>query len=125
MQLQRFIWAGIAGSTAIYALIIFMVAGNPQGTLDSAFRLPLIVPLYILAAAAFAAGFVAPMIVRSGPPRVRMIVALAVFDMCAIFGLIAAFIGHDWRLYVAPWVLALIGFSRVFPTGEPAIDSRA
>lgn len=124
MLVQRAIWAAIAASTAIYALIIFMIAGNPQGPLGDAFRAPLIVPLYIMAAIAFVAGLIVPAILRTAPDRLRMIMALAIFESSAVFGLMAAFLGHDWRLYVAPWVLALVGFSRVFPTGEPAIDSR-
>jgi hypothetical protein len=47
-----------------------------------------------------------------------MITALAVFEACAIFGLLAAFMMKDWRLCLAPWALALLGFIREFPRGE-------
>ena len=52
-------------------------------------------------------------------PRQRLIVALALYESAAIYGLIAAFLKLDWRLYFVPWAIAVLGFIRVFPTGEP------
>jgi hypothetical protein len=52
------------------------------------------------------------------PPHRKMIVAMAMFEACAILGLVAAFMQHDWRLYVPTWIAALIGFVREFPRDE-------
>jgi hypothetical protein len=32
-----------------------------------------------------------------------------------IFGLVAAFLTKDWRLYLFPWALAIVGFIRELP----------
>lgn len=113
-------WAAIAFSTVIYAVILVFLVKTPRrfASFDAAFRSPLVIGLYIMAAASFLAGFVWPMLVKTAIPRVNMIISLTFFEGCAIFGLMAAFIAGDWRLYLAPWVVALLGFAREFPAAE-------
>jgi F0F1-type ATP synthase membrane subunit c/vacuolar-type H+-ATPase subunit K len=120
MRIERIIWSGIVVSTFIYALIVYVtVAPRTHGLMDDSLKTPLVIILYGLALAAFIAGLVTSHVMRDRPPRIRMIVTLAIYESCAIYGLVAAFITGDWRLYVAPWVLALIGFARMFPIYEP------
>ncbi|HEV8659368.1 MAG TPA: hypothetical protein VGS96_12165, partial [Thermoanaerobaculia bacterium] len=83
----------------------------------------LVLVLYAMALAGFVAGTTYSIIARAQPQRVRMIVSLALYEACAIFGLIAAFIISDWRLYLAPWALAVVGFLRVFPSFEGPRDT--
>ncbi len=119
MQLERVIWFAIASSTLIYASIAILFGNPPRNpSFDQAVRTQVTLLLYGIAALEFVAATMITMLMRDRPPRVRMIIGLAMYEGCAIFGLVAAFLGHDWRLYIAPWGLAVIGFIRVFPAGE-------
>jgi hypothetical protein len=68
--------------------------------------------------ASFGAGFVVPGYIRV--PRTKMIAALALFEACAIYGLVAAFFARDWRLFLPTWIVGLIGMLRVYPSGDSA-----
>ena len=48
-------------------------------------------------------------------------IIILVLGLCAviavpIFGLLAAFLNQDWRLYLPAWAVALIGFMREWPS---------
>jgi hypothetical protein len=66
---------------------------------------------------------IVPRFLTQSPQRLRMIVALAMFEACSIFGLVTVVLYKDWRLFVAPWVLSLIGFVREWPRDE--VNARA
>jgi hypothetical protein len=121
MRQLQIIWGAIVTSTVIYAGLAFWFAGQPSSTLDSAFRNPLVLVAYVAALAAFITALVARRVLTAGPRRIRMILGLAIFESCAIFGLMAAFFAHDWRIYLAPWSLALIGFVLCRPNDEEAL----
>ena len=36
-------------------------------------------------------------------------------EACCVFGVVAAMVLGDWRLFIAPWVLALFGFVTLYP----------
>lgn len=111
------IWFGIVMSTVIY-LVMAVALGGETGDFDESVRSSYVPVLYGLALLAFIAGWlVVPRVVKSNA-RTRMVATMAVFEACAIFGLIAAFLTQDWRLYLGPWALALFGFIREFPRGE-------
>jgi hypothetical protein len=118
MQIQRMIWFGIAVSTLFYGGIIFAVANKPTATFEAAVRSPMVLGPYVMAALIFMIGLLWPMISSASPARVKMIIRMALFEACAIFGLVAAFISHDFRIYLAPWALAAAGFFLAFPTAE-------
>lgn len=103
-------------STVIYMVIAYTLAPQPQRSFEESARNS--VALYLLALAMFVAALVVPKRLVSSPPRLKMIVALSLFEACAIFGLVAAFLQQDWRLYVPAWIVALIGFVSVFPREE-------
>lgn len=113
-------WGALAFSTVIYAMILIFLAKMPRRfeSFDAAFRSPFVIAVYIMAACSFLLGLVWPMFVKTAVPRVNMIIRLTFFEGCAIFGLMAAFVAGDWRLYVAPWAVALLGFALEFPTAE-------
>jgi hypothetical protein len=119
MRILRIIWFGIAFSTVIYAVIVFLLGNPPRfASFDESMRDPLILMLYGLGAVVFVIATVMYRAYRNRPPQLRMIVALALYESVAVYGVIAAFMRHDYRLYLAPWALALIGFIRVFPAAE-------
>ena len=123
MNPRPVIWFAIVMSTVIYLVIAMQLAsgGEPAAVQELA-RNQYVNVFYGVALASFVAGwFVVPRVVK-GNAQTRMIVALAVFESCAILGLITAILTKDWRVYLAPWALALIGFIREFPraaAGEP------
>lgn len=116
MQQSKIIWFAIVFSTVIYLAILIAVP-PPQGSFDDAVKKPLTLILYVVALSMFIAALVVPNVLgRQG--QQKMILALGLFEACAIQGLLAAFIAQDWRLYIAPWIVALIGMIREFPSAE-------
>jgi hypothetical protein len=112
MRQQRVIWAALVVSTFIYAIVTWVVTGNktPSGTLEQELHQPVILILIVLALATF---------VASLSLRVP-IVRWAITESCSIYGLMAAFLTHDWRLFAAGWVLSLAGFALSFPAQQEA-----
>lgn len=109
-------------STVIYFVLAYTFSGEPDEYHRLA-REQYVPVLYGLAGAMFIVGwFVVRRVIRNAPEQTRMIMALAMFESCAIFGLLAVFFTKDWRLYLFPWALAIIGFLRELPrtgTTEP------
>ena len=114
MNQRMMIWLAILFSTFIYLFIAMVMSGEPA-TFEQLSRSTFVRILYGAALLAFLFGwFVAPRVIK-GPPQTTMIVALAVFESCAIFGLVTAFLTQDWRTYLLPWALALAGFMKERP----------
>ena len=119
MQVRVIIWFAMLFSTFIYGVITFLLGNPPRiASFDESMRDQLVFILYGLGALSFVIATVMYQLYRNRPPQLRMIVALAIYESVAIYGVMASFIRHDYRLYLAPWALALIGFIRVFPTAE-------
>lgn len=116
MSQRKIIWFGIFMSTFIYAAVLYSLSKNwpKPGSFDDAVRQTIPAVLYLAALASFAAAFAVPRIIKLSHPA--FITTLALFEACAIYGLTAAFITQDWRLYLAPWALSLIGFMSRFPS---------
>lgn len=116
MSQRKILWFGIVMSTFIYAAVLYAMSKNwPEpGSFDAALRQPMPAALYLVALMTFAMAFVIPRFIRTS--QTALVVRLALFDAVAIYGLMAAFLAQDWRLYIAPWVLALIGFMSRFPS---------
>ena len=117
-QQNRILWFAIAFSTVLYAVVAYGTSPSPRQPYDEAVKNPLVLVMYFAAFSAFVAGNVVPAVLKHAPARTRMILALAIFESCAIFGLVSTFLMEDWRLYLAPWALAVIGFLRVWPSDE-------
>ncbi len=114
MDTRRILWLAIVMSTVIYAVVAFVIAGAPERSFEENVKLPMTLGLYGVAFSMFVAGLAFSSISKA-PPQTTMIVTLAMFESCAIFGLVAAFLVSDWRLYIPAWIVALIGFVRQFP----------
>lgn len=119
MNPRVIIWFAIVMSTVIYLVIGITFSGEPS-EYNLLVRDKYVPVLYGIALVMFAIGwFVMPRVIRSSAD-VRMIMGLAIFESCAIFGLLGTFLTKDWRVYLFPWALALIGFIRVFPRASAA-----
>ena len=118
MRHERILWGAIAFSTVIYAFIAWSMAPNPEKPFEASVHDTTTMVLYAAAFTTFVTAIILPGMLQGANARLRMIVGLAMFEGCAIFGLIAAMLHHDWRLYLPAWALALIGFVRLWPSSE-------
>ena len=107
------VWIALFIATCIYAVLDWVVVGHlvHVQTFEQELRSPLVLVLYALAVVAFFAAFA-----FTATRRQNVYVArLALFEACAIFGLIAAFLTNDWRLFLPTWALAVVGFVQTLP----------
>lgn len=119
MTTDKILWGAMVVSTFVYFAIIYMLGKPVEGSFQEAFmrtQFPLI--LYGIAAVTFVMANILPARNR-GPARLKMVMALALFEACVIYGLVAAFLVKDWRLFIPTWILGLIGMLRVYPSDEP------
>ena len=105
------IYFGILMSTLIYAIVAWATtnAVTPAHSLADELRNPTVIALYSVAAGSF----LAAMIIRA---RRLLIARWAMLEAACICGLIAALLLGDWRLYIGPWVVALVGFVSLYPS---------
>jgi len=106
----QLIYFGILMSTLIYAIVAWATTRTitPAHALIDELRMLATDALYSIAAVSF----LAAMLIRS---RRFLIARWAMLEAACICGLIAALLLGDWRLYIAPWVLALVGFVSLYP----------
>ena len=120
MNKQRIIWLAIASSTILYAVAAYLVVGESETSLGNLLKQPIVIASY---AAGVMMLFAAPVIAGSVGRKNRdagLVVMLALYESIAIFGLLAAFLVHDWRVYPPAWAIAAIGFLRSYPSNESA-----
>ena len=118
MQQPKLIWLAFTFSTVIYLFIAYTIVPAPARPLEASVRTTLSLALYGAALATFIAALAVPTLLTRSPLQWKRIVALALFEACAIYGLVAAFTQQDWRLYLPTWIAALIGMLREFPKDE-------
>jgi CBS domain containing-hemolysin-like protein len=106
----QIVYVAIVMSTLIYAVVAWITteAIVPAKTFSDELQSPLTTGLYAGAALALVAALII---------RVRRLLPLrwAMLEAACVCGLIAAIIHGDWRLYAAPWLLALVGLAALFP----------
>jgi hypothetical protein len=112
----QIIYIAILMSTLIYAVVAWVTthAIAPGKTLSDELHDPVTIALYSVAAGMF----LAAVIVRA---RKVLIVRWIMLEAACICGLIAAMMHGDWRLYIAPWALALVRFISLYPRVRMAI----
>jgi hypothetical protein len=120
---RRLIWSAIVFSTLLYGILAY--ATERQYTLQpfsAALRRPIVIVLYLIALAVYGTAFVVSnaMLRNAGASAGAFVAQLALFEAVTILGLVAAFIGHDWRLYLPAWMLALVGFFTRYPSDATA-----
>ena len=118
MNQQKIIWGALVFSTFIYVGIAYSLAPDPALPFSESVAQPMALAVYGVAFAAFLAAMVVPSLLVSAPPRLKMIVAMGMFESCSIMGLVAAILLKDWRLIVPAWIASLIGFMREYPSSE-------
>jgi hypothetical protein len=118
MNQQKIIWFAIVFSTVMYFVVAYMLVPVPAQPFEQSVRSVLTLAMYVPAFVVFLAALVVPGMNQALPPRTKMIVAIAMFEACAIMGLMAAILQKDWRLYIPTWIAAVIGFIREFPRDE-------
>ena len=113
----KLIYFALIASTFIYAGIIWMLLGQrtPAGTIEQELRRPDILILMLLSPSMFGLS-----LFLGGETRQRMIVRWAIVETSTIYGLIAAMLVSDWRLFAIGWGLSLLGFALAFPPDETA-----
>src|SRR5687767_3939258 len=104
MRTPKILWFAIAWSTVIYLVIAYMLHPVPARPFAESVRSTITLALYAAAFAAFVVALVIPNLLVRLPAQQKMMVALAMFEACAIFGLVAAFTQQDWRIYVPAWI---------------------
>ena len=113
-QQRKIIWFALFASVLIYIFIAFQTSQeNAKQPFDDTIRSTTTLVLYALALLMFILGFALPRLVSV--KQVGWIMGLALFEAATIFGLLAAFLAHDWRLILAPAALTMVGFVRLFP----------
>ena len=120
MNKLRVIWAAIVLSTVIYFAVIWTALYTRPFTRPFSIAVmdPMTLTFYALGAVAFIAAFVVSgRIDRASYTQAlrATIVRLALIESICIFGLVTAFMAQDWRLYVPPFALAMVGFLSSFP----------
>jgi hypothetical protein len=109
----QFVWVGLVVASCIYGVIDWIVI-RPQirmNGFEAEIRSPMVLVLY----GAAVLTFLGALAISPGRRREKFITRLALFESVAIFGLIAAFVTNDWRLFVPTWALAIIGFLQTLP----------
>src|SRR5213075_436563 len=104
------IYFAILMSTLMYAIVAWATTKSitPAHSVADELRNPMTIALYSVAAGSF----VAAMIIRS---RRLLIARWVMLEAACICGLIAALLLGDWRLYLAPWAVAVAGFVSLYP----------
>jgi len=130
----RIIWAALLASVLIYAFLIFMaVPKAPPAPFQAAFSNPIILILHVIGLMVFFMAFVmSSLLLRrastpppppgtmiiSGRVRLALLVRWALMESAAIFGLVAAFLAQDPRLFLALGCLAVIGMLASYPSDD-------
>ena len=120
MNQRKVIWFAIAFSTVIYAFLAYTM-WKPERPFEESARQLIPLVCFVLSVVMFImAGLLSARLRSVAPqtPQLAMIVALALYESCAIFALIAAVIAHDWRIYLPGWAIAVLGFIRVWPGAD-------
>ncbi|MBV8543707.1 MAG: hypothetical protein JO093_23225 [Acidobacteria bacterium] len=106
----QIIYVAILMSTLIYAVVAWATTHlvTPGKSLGDELYDPITIGLYSAAAGTF----LAALIIRA---RKKLIVRWVMLEAGCICGLVAAMMQGDWRLYIAPWALALVGFIGLYP----------
>ena len=116
-RVLRIVWAAIVISTILYAAIAYFTL-HGYGRLDLKIKQPIVLGLYGAAIVMYFAAFLVSANVAPTNARQAFIVRLALLESVCVFGLVAAFLQHDWRLFLPTWVLSMFGFARSWPADE-------
>jgi len=109
----QFIWLALVTATCIYGVVDYVVLSRlvHLQTFEQELRSPTVLALYSAAVLTFLGAFA-----LSATRRRQIFIArLALYESIAIYGLLAAFLTNDWRLFLPTWALAMLGFVQTLP----------
>ncbi len=115
----RVLWFALFSTTVVYALIDWFLLRDRtiSQALERSLRSPLTIGLYTAAVLAYFGAFLlGGSIARKGQEQPAFVAKLALLESVCILGLVAAFLAQDWRLYLPPWMLSVVGFARAWPS---------
>jgi hypothetical protein len=130
------LWGAMIFSVALYGVIARVaVPEQNKQPLSEALENVVVLTLYGIGVLSFLLGIWIPRLLQKssepgimpsmGPdasltPRLMpaFTVQYAIFESVAIYGLIAAFLQQDWRLFIGPAALSIAGFLIAAPTEE-------
>ena len=114
-------------SVALYGVIAYVMAPVGEQPFDAAFSNPIILALRIAGIGMFAMSFILSSILmkRSANVRGAMLIRWAMIESAAVFGLLAAFIGNDVRLFIPLGARAIAGMLIAYPKREDSLSNTA
>jgi len=109
----QIIWLALVTATCIYGVIDYVVIGRlvHLQTFEQELRSPAVLALYGAAVLTFLGAFA----LSATRQRQIFIMRLALYESIEIYGLVAAFLTNDWRLFLPTWALAMLGFVQTLP----------
>jgi amino acid permease len=115
-HVHRTIWLAILISTFVYIIVLLTaVPHTPRGPVAALETDPGAIAVIVIAAALFATAFWAGAIIRPRDADRAFFVTLALLDSVCVVGLVGAFRAGDWRIFVLPWLLSIVGLIGVYP----------
>ena len=142
----RVIWFALLMSVVIYGVVAWVAVGSvPDGSFEEALANPTVIGLYAAGLGAFVMSFIISSAVHrrtamrgsapgpsasptgevlTVPPRTRvaLIVRWSMIEMSALFGLVAAFLTRDPRVFLPMGLLAVAGMLLNYPSDERLRD---
>ena len=114
--MQRILWTAILFSTFVYAgVAAFVARQNAHGSIRSLLSNPRDLAPIVVAAVLFLTAFWAASLLRGRDAGRAFFVLLALLDAVCLAGLVGAFRAGDWRVFILPWCLAMIGMIFAWP----------
>lgn len=117
----RVIWIALTISIVLYGVIAFIAVlpSEPAQPFDAFFSNPIILGAHVMGLTMLIMSFVIPPVLsRRGPKPQSFVIRWAMIESAAIFGLVAAFIGEDPRLFLPLGALAIAAILLAFPPRE-------
>jgi hypothetical protein len=114
--MKKVVYFALIFSTFIYGIVVWFLFANkePSGTLQQELHRTDVLALLFMALAALIVSLRFP----------ADITRWAIVESVCIWGLVATFLTHDWRLFAGGWALSLIGYALAFPSPEEQTTAR-
>ena len=114
----KLIWLALLMSIVLYGVIAFVIVPVGEQSFDAAFADPVILVLHLAGLGMLAMSFAAASVFRKRSNlRTASIIRWAMIESAAVFGLLAAFLGQDVRVFLPLGALAVAGMVLAYPRG--------
>lgn len=109
---QRIVWLAILASTLVYAALAVVVPHGHTGPARALVTDPRDIAVVVVAAALFITAFWAGSTFKDARGYFAM---MALLESASVVGLVGAIKGGDWRIFILPWCLSMIGMIYAYP----------